>query len=96
MYTAKVQTLTLRDRFSTAVEFWKANCREVRLIPSVKRPKKPALGGLVNPTDRYEQGLQRNRYDPVYIDRFSLLTRGVSFKYTDEQGCAALGKPTLK
>lgn len=48
MYTAKVQTLTLRERFSTAVEFWKTNCRAVRLIPSVKRPKKPALDGLAN------------------------------------------------
>lgn len=46
---ARVQTLVLRDRFSIVVVLRKANWREERVMPRVKRAKRPALGkGLVS------------------------------------------------
>ena len=43
MYIASVQTIVLRERFSMVVVFTIANCRELPVIPAVKRPKRAPL-----------------------------------------------------
>ena len=43
IYNASVQTIVLRERFSMVVVFTMANCRELPVIPAVKRPKRAPL-----------------------------------------------------
>ena len=43
MYNASVQTIVLRERFSMVVVFTIANCRELPVMPAVKRPKRAPL-----------------------------------------------------
>lgn len=43
---ARVQTAEWRLRFSMVVTFNMAICRELRVIPRVKEPKRPPLLGL--------------------------------------------------
>ena len=65
---AKVQTFDLRERFSMVVVFRRANWREERVMPVVKRPKRAALGerilvGVVGAGDGFgltELGLRQN------------------------------------
>ncbi len=44
---ARVQTFVLRERFSMVVVLRRANWKDERVMPTVKRAKRPALGGSV-------------------------------------------------
>lgn len=44
MYTASVQTMVFRDRFSIVVELIIANWTELPVMPRVNNPKRTPLG----------------------------------------------------
>lgn len=76
---ASVQTLVRRLRFSMVVVLRKTDCMDERVMPSVKRPKKPPLEGI---SYALELGnaldLQSQCKDPMNVELIVLEGRIIS------------------